>query len=411
MTITATAKPEPQTATHPPRVRIDITATSPTPGGAPVVLTRTHADGRSYRVILETGAHLTAGSWSGFDYLAPFNQPVSYSVVLGATSGNVGSVRYSASGANLFPLDVNHGGPSLMLGWSGGSVASVGTLSLAAGQSATIAGLPAGAGTTYSLGLDVSGDASVSAQFVGSEPLGAPVTTTVVGADRPVVSAAAPAGCASATVTVTAGGSAITVTNPTWVEGATYPAAAAPTASATSDSSVLVLESRHWLQHPTNPLLSMPFSKVQAVGDTTEASSSQTFFPLGAKYPVVVSEGVRRGKAGTLSVAVLSEAELAGLSALLADGGPLMVNIVGDGWRDLRWAWISPGDVQKQNPYGRHLADRMVLSFQYQEIGVPAGYSTPVWTVASLAAAFATVSDAAAAYATVADMAIDARVA
>lgn len=66
----------------PPRVRLDVAATTsgplPVPGGAPVAVVRVHEDGSRWPVLLENGARLGGGSWAGFDYHAPFNQLITY---------------------------------------------------------------------------------------------------------------------------------------------------------------------------------------------------------------------------------------------------------------------------------------------------------------------------------------------
>lgn len=88
MTLTAAAIPDPTFS--PPRIRINLTTT----GGASdlFALVRNDPDGRQRPVLLEVNPHFTSSAWSGWDYHAPFNQPVSYTVFSGALQANTSQV-------------------------------------------------------------------------------------------------------------------------------------------------------------------------------------------------------------------------------------------------------------------------------------------------------------------------------
>lgn len=95
MTLTITAAVD---FSLPPRVRLDVASTTagplPIPGGAPVSVVRIHEDGSRWSVLLENGARLAGGSWSGFDYHAPFNQFVTYAAqAAGLESSASGTVE------------------------------------------------------------------------------------------------------------------------------------------------------------------------------------------------------------------------------------------------------------------------------------------------------------------------------
>ena len=94
MSLTVVATPLPTDAQ--PRIRLDVTDSAG--GSASFTVTRTDPDGRVRKVITEPNPHVTSGTWSGFDYHAPFNQPVTYTVVttVSATSSAV-TLSMSAS--------------------------------------------------------------------------------------------------------------------------------------------------------------------------------------------------------------------------------------------------------------------------------------------------------------------------
>jgi hypothetical protein len=78
MTLTIVATPDTTFAVPPPRITIDLTTT----GGASDAFTvmRNDPDGKQRPVVLEANSRFTSSAWTGWDYHAPFNQPVSYTV-------------------------------------------------------------------------------------------------------------------------------------------------------------------------------------------------------------------------------------------------------------------------------------------------------------------------------------------
>lgn len=80
MTLTLTSTPEPSTGGQPPRIRLDIVGTAPTSPSARYTLLRNDADGRQRTVVGVLNAALTTGTATTYDYHAPFNSPVSYTV-------------------------------------------------------------------------------------------------------------------------------------------------------------------------------------------------------------------------------------------------------------------------------------------------------------------------------------------
>lgn len=81
----------------PPRVRLHIESTAPTPAAATINLRRTHADGSALRVILPRGSQTVGGQADVYDYHAPINETVSYTVQLGSDSGSSQQVTLPAS--------------------------------------------------------------------------------------------------------------------------------------------------------------------------------------------------------------------------------------------------------------------------------------------------------------------------
>lgn len=84
MTLTVTVTPFP--ANVPPRNQISITDTTPGNATAAFILTRNDPDGRARPVIGSPSPRLTTGAAVVFDYHAPFNTPVTYTVVTTLTA-------------------------------------------------------------------------------------------------------------------------------------------------------------------------------------------------------------------------------------------------------------------------------------------------------------------------------------
>lgn len=269
MTLTLTATAEPAQPNQPPRIRLDIVGTAPTSPSSRYTLLRLDADGRSRPVVGVLNAALTTGTATAYDYHAPFNSPVGYSVTAGT------------------------------------------------------------------------------------------VTTT-----------------------------------------------APPVTIASSDS---------WLIHRTNPNLSVKIDNIIEIAQRSYQSTSALHWVFGAEFPVAKNEGVRRARAGQLTIAAESKANHDALVAALADSGPILINFASPPndqvtWWDETWAWIQPDAYTTSNPAGgwiyyqyRH------LNFSYQVVDTPVAASVPLWSWSDVATTFATWADFSAAYATWSGAAIDYR--
>ena len=101
MTLTLTATPF--SFESPPRVQLNITSTNTAPNAvdpfAHFTIKRTDADGRSRNVIMAPDPLLTSGVWSGNDFHAPNNQPVTYTVYTGSLSASSAQVKVTAPGS------------------------------------------------------------------------------------------------------------------------------------------------------------------------------------------------------------------------------------------------------------------------------------------------------------------------
>lgn len=86
MSITVTAVP--QQSTGSPRTQLTATSSVGTLT-APITVTRIHPDGSQWPVLVESGAAMIGGSWTGVDYHAPFNQSVTYQAAAGGTTSAV----------------------------------------------------------------------------------------------------------------------------------------------------------------------------------------------------------------------------------------------------------------------------------------------------------------------------------
>lgn len=93
MTVSITATQEPDN--EPPRVRLNVGTTGTSTALFTVV--RTDPDGRDRRVILSASQRFTSSAAIVYDYHAPFNQPVSYTVTSESVSATSSAVALSVS--------------------------------------------------------------------------------------------------------------------------------------------------------------------------------------------------------------------------------------------------------------------------------------------------------------------------
>lgn len=117
----------------------------------------------------------------------------------------------------------------------------------------------------------------------------------------------------------------------------------------TVSAAVTVDETRPWLVHPGIPALSLPI-RVGTLGSRSRKVQRGVHFPMGRKFPVVVTDGSRKAAEYQLTLVSLDDAESAALEELLDDAAPLLLNVpVAKGWR-LTFEYVAVGDVEEERP-------------------------------------------------------------
>lgn len=79
-------------STSGPAMRVTVTSSVGT-DNQPLTLVRTHADGTIEPVLMGSARRLIAGSWTGFDWHCPFNQPVTYVATTASAASPASTAR------------------------------------------------------------------------------------------------------------------------------------------------------------------------------------------------------------------------------------------------------------------------------------------------------------------------------
>lgn len=148
-----------------------------------------------------------------------------------------------------------------------------------------------------------------------------------------------------------------------------------------------------WLIHPNNPALSVQLDAVADFADQAFDGSAVLSFPYSGVYPISLTEGVQRAPTGQLTARVDSQAKAQALQALLADGGPMLMNLASKdpgAWWDQPWAWIQRATVTPLNPAKNLNGTSRKFVIPYQVIDTPAGAALPLWTCDNVTATYAT---------------------
>jgi hypothetical protein len=167
----------------------------------------------------------------------------------------------------------------------------------------------------------------------------------------------------------------------------------ATTAAGSITSSAVTLSiSDVWLRHPGVPSLSQ---KVDFQGDGQPVRSVvQTVLqPLGRSTPVVVSDGQRKTKSGTLTLRTKSDTEHAALLGLVDDVTPLLLDLppAKSFGADLTHQYLAIGDLTQtrlRDDYYPH--PWRIWTAPYYVVGRPAGGIQAQRTYANVLAAQAT---------------------
>lgn len=156
-----------------------------------------------------------------------------------------------------------------------------------------------------------------------------------------------------------------------------------------STATVTVTSSLIWLVHPGVPALSMPIT-VASLGSRVRRVKQGVFFPMGRANPVVVTDGSRKGVAGSLDIQTFTLAELGALEALTADGGVLLLNIpAGLNW-GIPTSYIAIGDMEEARLVDYGPEPRRYVTLPFQVVDSPIGGSQAQWTWANVTAQYAT---------------------
>jgi hypothetical protein len=81
-----------------------------------------------------------------------------------------------------------------------------------------------------------------------------------------------------------------------------------------------------WLRHPALPTLSMAID-FQGEGEPVRAVNQAVLEPLGRRTPIVVSDGRRRGKRGTITIRTETDEQHEALLALVDDVTALLLDV------------------------------------------------------------------------------------
>lgn len=167
---------------------------------------------------------------------------------------------------------------------------------------------------------------------------------------------------------------------------------------------VLFGPGRSWLRHPGVPSLSMPV-EVQAEEDLTYGTTRARFDPIGRRYPIIVSDGVRHSRSSTLTIRTDTLNEAADLQALLDDSSVLLLSVPPE------WGWgitnhyLSLGDVSVRRATPTYAPDQTrYWSMPYDEVDQPAGGVQALWTAGQVDGLYTTWTDLMAAYPTNEDL-------
>ncbi|GAA2696554.1 hypothetical protein [Actinoplanes palleronii] len=170
----------------------------------------------------------------------------------------------------------------------------------------------------------------------------------------------------------------------------------ATTAGGSITSSAVTLSATDiWLRHPGVPSLSMKVD-FQGEGTPTRAVVQAFLQPLGRATPIVVSDGVRKTKAGQITLRTKSDAEHTALLALLDDVTQLLLDIPPDKLYGvtLRHNYLAIGDLTENRlrpDYYPH--PWRIWTAPFTAVGRPAGGIVAQRTYATLLAEAATYQD------------------
>jgi hypothetical protein len=206
-------------------------------------------------------------------------------------------------------------------------------------------------------------------------------------------------------VTLDGTGSAVLYDYESWFGSSTTYTATTAGGSITS-SAVILDVGAVWLRHPGIPSLSRKID-FHGEGDPVRAVNQAVLQPLGRSTPVVLSDGQRKAKTGTITIWTASDTEHANLLGLLDDLSVLLLDVP-PSWEfgaDLTHQYLSIGDVTMQRRIeGYYVDPNRIWTAPYIVVGRSAGGVQSQRTWATVLAAYATWQDVRTRYATWTDV-------
>lgn len=167
----------------------------------------------------------------------------------------------------------------------------------------------------------------------------------------------------------------------------------------TVSAEVTVDETRPWLIHPGVPELSMPISmRPGTLAEEVFPVRAGVFYPMGRKYPVVQTDGSRKGSQSSLVAMTESLDELDSLMVLLADAAVLLLNIPAGMNTGFPSSYIAVGDVKVTRWTSTVIDANRDVTIPFQVVDPPAGGTQAERTYADIVTGFATYANVQAAY-------------
>lgn len=137
-------------------------------------------------------------------------------------------------------------------------------------------------------------------------------------------------------------------------------------------NAVVVNADRPWLVHLGYPDRSVPVAIARI--DARDRDVTQgVFWPMGGKYPIVVTDGTRRAPASTLTVRTTGLAAEAALERILADASTLLLNIPASRQWGVTYEYVAIGKVSEANPAGWGGYPDRLWDLPYQVVQAPVG--------------------------------------
>jgi hypothetical protein len=152
---------------------------------------------------------------------------------------------------------------------------------------------------------------------------------------------------------------------------------------ATVSAPVTLDDPQVWLIHPGVPSLSQPV-RVWRIGERVRPVAQGVHRPLGARHPVVRSDGQRKAPAYVLTLATDTEQQRAAIDSLCDDAGVLLLNVpAGKGW-GIGAEYVAVGDLTETRDVDYGARQRRFWSLPCTVVDRPVGGSQAERTLLDL---------------------------